>query len=254
MLESGRFVLIESPACPWCHRVSTVAALRGLDTLLPRLNVHWLLGEDGWELTPEAGERLAAPGEPPMRWLRELYLASDPEVSGTVTVPVLWDQKTRKIINNESEDLIRMLDAVTNGSRDDEPPLFPPDAQAEILEVNERIYHEVNDGVYRCGFAQTQAAYDEAVERLFNALDWLEDRLSTRQWLVGPHRTEADWRLFPTLIRFEYIYRGHFRCSRRSLMEYPALWAYTRALFQVCLLYTSPSPRDTERSRMPSSA
>ena len=118
-------------------------------------------------------------------------------------------------------------------SRDDEPPLFPPDAQAEILEVNERIYHEVNDGVYRCGFARTQAAYDEAVERLFKALDWLEDRLSTRQWLVGPHRTEADWRLFPTLIRFEYIYRGHFRCSRRSLTEYPALWAYTRALFQV---------------------
>lgn len=232
-LEADRFVLVISPACPWSHRTIIMRCLRGLEGLIPLVRVKWFLGDDSWELTERARALLGDDGDDESRWLRHLYRQSEAKVGGLVTVPVLWDRRERRIINNESQDLVRMFDAVTNGTRGDEPPMYPIELREEIDAVNARVYAGVNDGVYRCGFARKQEAYDESVTALFEQLDWLETRLSRQRYLVGETRTEADWRLFVTLVRFDRVYHDHFRCNRRRLIEYPNLWAYTRDLYQV---------------------
>jgi putative glutathione S-transferase len=169
------------------------------------------------------------------RALHEAYTAARPDYTGRVSVPVLWDRRRATIVNNESSEILRMFDAAfaQAGARADAPVLYPAALAARIDAVNARVYTDVNNGVYRAGFATSQAAYEEAVETLFAALDWLEDILAHQRYLAGDTITEADWRLFPTLARFDAIYVGHFKCNRRTLVDYPSLWAHTRELYQM---------------------
>ena len=163
---------------------------------------------------------------------RDIYLKSLPNCSGRVTVPILWDTAQETILSNESSEIIRMFNSAFDGLTGNSVDFWPTDLRVAIAPVNERIYEKVNNGVYRAGFATTQAAYDAAVTALFETLDWLEDRLGTRRYLMGDRVTEADWRLFTTLVRFDPVYHLHFKCNRRRLIDYPALWAYTRELYQ----------------------
>jgi putative glutathione S-transferase len=165
-------------------------------------------------------------------FLRDLYTRAFPDVSGRVTVPVLWDRQSKSIVSNESSEIIRMFNSAFDGLTGDGKDYWPVPLRAKIEELNTRIYDEVNNGVYKAGFATTQAAYDAAVVPLFAALDWLEARLADRRWLLGDDLTEADWRLFTTLVRFDSVYHLHFKCNRRRIVDYPHLWAYTRALYQ----------------------
>jgi len=229
--ESGRYHLYVSLACPWAHRTLIFRALKGLAPHVSVDVVHPHMGDDGWTFEADAdgaaGDRLFG-----SRFLREIYLRADPRASGRVTVPVLWDRETGTIVSNESAEIIRMFngafDAVT-GNTDD---YWPEPLRPEIEAVNARVYQGLNNGVYRAGFATTQAAYEEAAEQVFATLDWLEARLADRRWLLGERLTEADWRLGPTLFRFDPVYHGHFKCNRRRLVDYPNLWGYARALFQ----------------------
>ena len=229
--EPGRYHLYVSHACPWAHRTMIVRELKGL---APHISVSVvspdMLG-DGWTFSTDfrgaTGDTLMG-----LPFLRDVYLAADPQASTKVTVPVLWDKERRTIVSNESSEIIRMMtsawDAVTGNDLD----LWPEDLREGIEPVNARIYDTVNNGVYRAGFATSQEAYDRAVRDLFDTLDWLEDRLSRQRFLMGSRMTEADIRLFTTLVRFDTVYHGHFKCNRRKLMEYPNLWGFTRDLFQ----------------------
>ncbi|RME21474.1 MAG: glutathione S-transferase family protein [Deltaproteobacteria bacterium] len=227
--EPGRFHLYVSCACPWAHRTLIVRALKGLDDVIGVSFVHPLMLDQGWFFDDEHPDRVGG-----RRFLREVYTAADPHYTGRVTVPVLWDDKEGTIVNNESSEIIRMLTRAFDAwsSRPD-LDLYPEELRPEIDRVNALVYDTVNNGVYKAGFATTQAAYDEAVHALFDTLDLLEARLSARPFLVGDRLTEADVRLFTTLLRFDIVYVGHFKCNIRRLVDYPALWAYTRALFQV---------------------
>lgn len=228
--EPGRFRLYVSYACPWAHRTLIVRALKGLEAMIPVSVVHWRMLDDGW--TFEDGPGVIPDPVFGARFLHEIYTASDPGYSGRVTVPVLFDTVERRIVNNESSDIIRILDTAFDhlGAR---PGGFRPAAlAAEIDALNARIYDRVNNGVYRAGFATTQEAYEEAVVPLFETLDELEHRLATRRYLFGDRLTEADIRLLPTLIRFDAVYVGHFKCNIRRLVDYPNLWAFTRDLCQ----------------------
>lgn len=230
--ESGRYHLYVSLACPWAHRTLIFRALKGLEQHISVDVVHPFMGSDGWTFDtgfPGAtGDRLGGRG-----YLRDVYIDTDPEISGRVTVPVLWDKVRGTIVSNESSEIIRMFnaafDAITGNRRD----FWPADLRAAIEPVNARIYDGFNNGVYRAGFATTQAAYDEAVAQVFDTLDWLEARLGTRRYLMGARLTEADWRLATTLFRFDPVYHGHFKCNRRRLVDYPALFAYARELYQM---------------------
>ncbi|MCB1349340.1 MAG: glutathione S-transferase C-terminal domain-containing protein, partial [Maritimibacter sp.] len=166
------------------------------------------------------------------RYLRETYLRAAPDMSGRVTVPILWDKTRGTIVSNESAEIIRMLNSAFDGITGDSQDFWPEVLRGEIEAVNERVYETVNNGVYRAGFATSQQAYDEAVTALFESLDWLEERLARQRYLVGDRVTEADWRLFTTLARFDPVYHGHFKCNRRRLVDYPNLWAYARELYQ----------------------
>ena len=166
-------------------------------------------------------------------FLSEAYRATDPVFGGRVTVPVLWDRETRQIVSNESADIVRMFNGEFERFAGRHVDLYPQALRAEIDALNEFVYDAVNDGVYKAGFARSQAAYEEAYERLFAALDHLEERLASSRYLVGASPTEADWRLFPTLVRFDAVYYSHFKCNRRRLIEYPNLWGYTRDLYQL---------------------
>jgi putative glutathione S-transferase len=228
---SGRYHLYVSYACPWAHRTLIFRALKGLTPHVSVDVVHPDMGADGWTFATDfpgaTGDRVLG-----TRFLRDVYLAADPKASGRVTVPVLWDRERATIVSNESAEIIRMFnsafDAIT-GNRSD---FWPAHLREEIETINGRIYDGLNNGVYRTGFATTQGAYDEAVAEVFDTLDWLEDRLSTRRYLLGDRLTEADWRLAPTLFRFDAVYHGHFKCNRARLVDYPALWAYARDLYQ----------------------
>lgn len=167
------------------------------------------------------------------RYLYEVYQRADPRYTGRATVPVLWDKRTGTIVNNESSDIVRMLNSEFNAFTDDRTDYYPAELAAEIDALNARIYETVNNGVYRAGFAARQEAYESAVRTLFESLDWLEALLSRQRYLLGDRLTEADWRLFPTLVRFDAVYYGHFKCNLRHVYEYPALWAYTRELYQI---------------------
>lgn len=229
--QSGRYHLYVSYACPWAHRTLIFRVLKGLTDHIGISVVHPHMLDDGWtfdETFPGAtGDTLFGKS-----FLREIYTKADPDVSGRVTVPVLWDKQTGTIVNNESSEIIRIFNDAFDGLTGNTLDFWPQDLREEMEPVNARIYETLNNGVYRAGFAKTQSAYDEAVGALNDTMDWLEDRLTTRRYVMGARITEADWRLAVTLFRFDLVYHGHFKCNRAKLIEYPHLWDYTRELYQ----------------------
>jgi putative glutathione S-transferase len=229
--ESGRYHLYVSYACPWAHRTLIFREIKGLADHVSVSVVHPDMLDDGWTFDtgfPGAtGDTLY--GRP---FARDIYLKADPGVSGRVTVPILWDKTRETIVSNESSEIIRMLNSAFDGLTGNTDDYWPEEMRDAIEEVNARIYDTLNNGVYKSGFATTQAAYEAAVVPLFDTLDWLEDRLSRSRFLMGDRVTEADWRLFPTLVRFDSVYHLHFKCNRRRIVDYPNLWAYTRDLYQ----------------------
>ena len=235
--ESGRYHLYISMACPWAHRALIYRKLKGLESMIGLSAVNSYMGAEGWTFEP-------GPGVIPdpinnARRVYEVYLAADPHYSGRATVPIIWDKQRNTIVSNESAEIIRML----NTAFDDigaTPVDFYPEAQRkEIDELNDFIYPNLNNGVYMAGFATTQEAYEEAVNKVFNALDVLEERLVTRRYLVGAEITEADWRLFTTLVRFDPVYVGHFKCNKKRILDYKNLWGY------LCDLYQQPGIAET---------
>ncbi len=229
--EAGRYHLYVSLACPWAHRALILRALKGLDAMIGVSVVHWLMLDKGW--TFAEGEGVVPDPVGGAQYLHEVYTRADPGYTGRVTVPVLWDKATGTIVSNESAEIIRMLNTAFDGIGAKPGDFYPPALRAEIDGLNARIYDTVNNGVYKAGFATTQGAYEEAVQPLFETLDWLEERLETRRFLTGDAITEADWRLFTTLIRFDAVYVGHFKCNIRRIADYPRLSAYVRALLKV---------------------
>ena len=229
--EAGRYHLYVSLACPWAHRTLIMRALKGLEAMIDVSVVHWLMLDKGWTFAD--GEGVVADPVGGAHYLHEVYTRADSHYSGRVTVPVLWDKRTGTIVSNESSEIIRMFNTAFDGIGAKPGDFYPSSLHAEIDALNERIYGTVNNGVYKSGFATTQAAYEEAVGPLFETLDWLEARLETRRFLTGDAITEADWRLFTTLIRFDAVYVGHFKCNIRRIADYPRLSAYLRALLAV---------------------
>ena len=228
--EAGRYHLYVSLACPWAHRTLIFRALKGLKGIIGLSVVHWLMDENGWTFAP--GEGVLPDPVMDARFLHQLYARADVRFSGRVSVPVLWDKARDAIVNNESADIIRIFnhgfDAIGAAPGD----YYPQALRAEIDAVNARVYATLNNGVYRAGFASTQDSHEAAVRPLFETLDWLEERLSRQPYLCGERLTEADWRLFTTLIRFDAVYHGHFKCNLRRIVDYPALWDYLRSLYQ----------------------
>ncbi len=229
--EACRYHLYVSFACPWAHRTLIFRKLKGLEDMISVSVVHPFMGEDGW--TFEAGEGVVPDDVNGKRFLREIYVAADETYTGRVSVPVLWDKQTSTIVNNESSEIIRMLNSAFDGIGASAGDYYPDGLRGEIDAINDRVYDTVNNGVYKCGFAASQSAYDEAVSALFETLDWLEETLSRSRYLTGDAPSEADWRLFPTLVRFDPVYVVHFKCNRKRIIDYPNLWAYTRDLYQV---------------------
>jgi putative glutathione S-transferase len=229
--EPGRYHLYVSLACPWAHRVLIMRALKGLDEAISISVVNWFMGENGWNFAPGPG--VVADGIHHAEYLYQVYLAADPKYTGRVTVPVLWDKLSGRIVNNESSEIIRMLNSAFDGVGARPGDYYPEALRHEIDEINARVYATVNNGVYKAGFATTQAAYEEAVVPLFESLDWLEAKLTNRRYLLGKALTEADIRLFTTLVRFDPVYAGHFKCNLRRVQDYPQLWAYTRDIYQI---------------------
>ena len=219
--EAGRYRLYVAKSCPWAHRTLVVRALKGLEKAVAVSYADPYMGENGWEFS-DGG----------IRYLHELYVRAQPGYTGRVSVPVLWDEQEGRIVNNESSEIIRIL------NREFDPlarrrlhDLYPEKLRREIDWLNERIYRTVNNGVYRAGFATAQDKYEEAVTGLFRTLDWLEKRMQGRAWLCGSYFTEADVRLFTTLARFDAVYYSHFKCNLRRLVDYPRLWRYTRRIY-----------------------
>lgn len=229
--QKGRYHLYVSLACPWAHRVLIMRQLKGLDEMINVSVVHWLMGDKGWTFEKDD----AATGDLlfDSQYMHQIYTRADPVYSGRVTVPVLWDKELGTIVSNESSEIIRMMNDSFNHLGAKESDYWPIGLRDEIETINTRIYHMVNNGVYRSGFATTQVAYEEAVEELFEALEWLELRLAKRRWLVGDCISEADIRLFTTLVRFDPVYVSHFKCNRKRLIDFPNLWNYTLDIFQL---------------------
>lgn len=228
--EPGRYHLYVSLACPWAHRTLIFRKLKGLEDMISVSVVHWYMAENGW--TFEAGDGVIADPINRADFMYQVYTAADPTYSGRVTVPVLWDKKTNTIVTNESSEIIRMMNSAFDGIGAAPGDYYPEAMRDEIDALNERIYHTLNNGVYKSGFATTQAAYEEAVIPLFETLDWLEERLGQSRYLMGDVTTEADWRLFTTLVRFDPVYVGHFKCNLRRIADYPNLSGYVRDLYQ----------------------
>jgi glutathionyl-hydroquinone reductase len=229
--EAGRYHLYVSLACPWAHRTVILRELKGLQDAIGMSIVDPIRDEQGWKFTDAPGT--TADHVNGWTYLSEGYLASDPAFDARITVPVLWDTQTQRIVNNESADVIVMLNSAFDAFADNPGlDLYPADLRDEIDAINETVYENVNNGVYRSGFASTQDAYEEAVFPLFDTLDELEQRLQSRRYLVGEHQTLADWRLFTTLLRFDPVYVGHFKCNLRRIADYPNLSAYLRDLYQ----------------------
>ena len=228
--EPGRYHLYVSLACPWAHRTLIVRALKGLEKMISVSVVHWYMAENGW--TFDVGDGVVPDTVNGAQFLYQVYTKAKPDYSGRVTVPVLWDKQTKTIVSNESPEIIRMFNAAFDEVGAVQGDYYPEHLRSEIDALNDRIYTTVNNGVYRCGFATTQAAYEEAITPLFDTLDWLEDILSRKRYLTGGQITEADWRLFTTLIRFDPVYVGHFKCNIRRIADYPNLSNYLRDLYQ----------------------
>lgn len=229
--EAGRYHLYIARACPWAHRTMIFRTIKGLEGIIDYSVVNWLMLENGWTFDEGPGVTLDKVNG--KRFLHEVYTTADPTYSGRVTVPVLWDKQTGTIVSNESSEIIRMLNTAFDGVGAAPGDYYPEALRPEIDALNTRIYNTVNNGVYKAGFSTTQAAYEEAVVPLFESLDWLEGILSTSRYLTGDTLTEADWRLFTTLLRFDPVYVGHFKCNLKRLSDYPALWSYTRELYQM---------------------
>jgi putative glutathione S-transferase len=228
--EPGRYHLYVSLACPWAHRTLIFRKLKKLETLIDVSVVHWFMGDQGWTFADGPG---VVPDPNGARYMHQVYTAAVPDYTGRVTVPVLWDKERRTIVNNESSEIIRMFNGAFDRWGDASLDFYPADRRAAIDEINAVVYDTVNNGVYKCGFATGQAPYDEAFQQLFATLDDLEARLGRQRYLAGDRVTEADWRLFTTLARFDPVYVGHFKCNKRRLVDYPNLWSYARELYQV---------------------
>jgi glutathionyl-hydroquinone reductase len=242
--EPGRYHLYVSHGCPWAHRTLIYRALKKLDDIVSVAYAVPGLKQNGWAFARDPRYPDCTPDEVNgFQYLYEAYAASDPNYTGKVTVPTLWDKKTKSIVNNESSEIIRIFNSEFNTITGDHADFYPPSLRAEIDAINERIYRDVNNGVYRAGFAKSQAAYDEAYDGLFATLDWLEARLSQKRYLVGDRITEADWRLFPTLVRFDVAYFSLFKCNRQRIADYPNLSNYMRELYQVPGIAATVTPR-----------
>lgn len=228
--EPGRYHLYVSLACPWAHRTLIMRGLKGLEDMIDLSVVHWRMLERGW--TFEAGPDVIPDPLHHAQYLYLVYTAAERDYTGRVTVPVLWDKATNTIVNNESSEIIRMLNSAFDGIGAKAGDYYPQELRPEIDALNARIYDNVNNGVYKTGFATTQQAYEEAVTPLFETLDFLEEHLSSRRYLCGGRLTEADIRLFTTLVRFDPVYVGHFKCNLRRIADYPNLFAYLRDLYQ----------------------
>ncbi len=228
--KSGRYHLYVSLACPWANRTLIFRHIKGLEDMVSLSVVHWYMGHQGWTFEP--GDGVIPDPIHNSHFMHQVYTGADPDYSGRVTVPVLWDKRSETIVSNESSEIIRMFNSAFDEAGALPGDYYPGEWRKEIDEINARVYSNVNNGVYKAGFATNQAAYEEAVAPLFETLDWLEARLSRRRYLMGDRLSEADWRLFTTLIRFDPVYVGHFKCNIRRLVDYPNLWAYTRDLYQ----------------------
>lgn len=228
---AGRYHLYVSLACPWAHRTLIFRKLKGLEDKISVSVTHWLMRDNGW--TFAEGEGVVADPIHDADFLYQVYTAADPTYTGRVTVPLLWDREKETIVSNESADIIRMMNSAFDGLDGVNDRDFYPEAKRDDIDaLNTRIYETVNNGVYRAGFATTQDAYEEAVEPLFETLEFLDRRLGETRYLTGASITEADWRLFTTLLRFDLVYFGHFKCNRRRLVDFPNLWPYARDLYQ----------------------
>lgn len=227
----GRYHLYVSLACPWAHRTMITRQLKGLDRLIAVSVTHWFMAENGWTFAP--GPDVVSDPINNAEFVYEIYRAAQPGYTGRVSVPVLWDKQTATIVNNESSEIIRMFNSAFDAWGSTDLDLYPQDLQVQIDEVNADVYENLNNGVYRCGFARSQDAYDAAVHNLFTCLDRLEERLSGQRYLAGGRLTEADIRLLTTLLRFDPVYHTHFKCHRRRIRDYPNLWNYTRELYQI---------------------
>ena len=229
--EANRYHLYVSLACPWAHRTTIYRKLKGLEDMISLSVVHPFMGDKGWTFAEGAG--VIADPIVNASYLYEVYVAAKPDYTGRVTVPILWDKKINTIVSNESSEIIRMLNSAFDKVGATDVNFLPKALLAEIDTINEFVYSAVNNGVYKAGFATTEAAYKEAVVTLFDALDTLEARLADQRYLLGDTITEADWRLFTTLVRFDAVYVGHFKCNIRRIVDYPNLWGYLRDLYQV---------------------
>ncbi len=234
--EPGRYHLYVSLACPWACRALIFRKLKRLENIISLSVVDPFMGENGWSFSAPDGSITPGSTRDDMmgaRFLYEIYLKAEPSYTGRVTVPVLWDKRKSTIVNNESSEIIRMLNSAFDEWAGSKLDYYPADLSDEIDLINSVVYDNVNNGVYKCGFATSQDAYDESFDALFKTLDDLEARLARQRYLAGSQLTEADWRLFTTLVRFDSVYYGHFKCNLRRIIDYPNLWNYTRELFQL---------------------
>lgn len=229
--EPGRYHLYIARACPWAHRAAIFRELKGLQAMVGISVTHWLMADNGW--TFESGPGVIPDPLHDTKFIWELYRRSDKGHSGRATIPVLWDRETSQIVSNESAHIIRMFNSAFDFVGASPGDYYPEPLRGQIDAFNSRIYDAVNNGVYKAGFARSQEAYDEAITPLFGTLDWLDGLLSQQPFLCGETLTEADWRLFTTLLRFDVVYHGHFKCNVRRLVDYPALWSHTRRLLHI---------------------
>jgi putative glutathione S-transferase len=229
--ESGRYHLYVSYACPWAHRTLIFRKLKGLEGHISVSIVHYRMLENGWEFHAEEGATEDHLFGSDALW--QVYTMADPHYSGRVTVPVLWDKKTGTIVNNESSEIIRMFNSAFDGITGNTLDLYPEDLRGEIDALNARVYDTVNNGVYKCGFATTQEAYEENFVKLFATLDELDARLEGKKYLFGDRLTEADVRLFTTIVRFDPVYVGHFKCNLRRIADYPNLYRFLKTLYNI---------------------
>ncbi len=229
--ESGRYHLYISHACPWAHRTAIFRKLKGLEGLISLSVTHWHMGDMGWRF--DSGDEALQDPINGADYVHQIYQAADDHYTGRATVPILWDKQQKTIVSNESAEIIRMFNSAFDHLEVKSGDYYPAQLRGQIDEINDRVYTTVNNGVYQAGFAQTQDAYEEAVYPLFETLDWIEDLLGGQRYLAGDVLTEADWRLFTTLLRFDPVYAGHFKCNLRRIADYSNLSNYLRELYQV---------------------
>ena len=244
--EAGRYHLYVSYACPWAHRALIFRALKALEDMIDVSVTHWFMGENGWTFAKDP-DGIVEDWLFGSKFFYEVYLKADPHYTGRVTVPTVWDKEKQTIVSNESADIIRMFNSAFDSVGAKDGDYYPEARRAQIDDINDRVYHTVNNGVYKAGFATSQAAYEEAVLPLFESLDWLDGLLANSRFLTGDTPTEADWRLWTTLYRFDLVYHGHFKCNLRRLVDYENLWPYARDLYQWPGIAATVNPMHAQR-------